>query len=294
MIFIAIYLTFIAKVRKMDFDINKINPYIRVAMRSVIPKNSRIRERTIFDYELIFIEKGEFVLRYDGRDYPCKEGQFILLRPDVPHSFEKIRCDLYQPHIHFDMFYSVNSERTPVSFKRKEEFSNSEISLLQKDIFLPFPKTPYVSFENKEKVLEIFYSVIDAPFSSLSQKGKMLSLIEMLISDNFSSLMSSAKPNYGVAHQIKDYIDAGQGYSLKLDDFEKLFSYSKYHIERQFKSNFKVNLIEYRNNKKMETALKMLKEKSVSAVSDKLGFSSIYAFSRAFKKHFGFPPSKIN
>ena len=98
--------------------------------------------------------------------------------------------------------------------------------------------------------------------------------------------------DYNVALQIKDYIDAGQGINSSLDDFEKQFSYSKFYLEREFKKLHGISLIAYRNNKKMELAAKLLKNENVTTVVEKLHFSSIYAFSRAFKKHFGLSPTE--
>ena len=40
-------------------DISSINPYIRVAMQSVLSKGKIIASRIIFDYELIYIEDGD-------------------------------------------------------------------------------------------------------------------------------------------------------------------------------------------------------------------------------------------
>ncbi len=92
-------------------------------------------------------------------------------------------------------------------------------------------------------------------------------------------------------HQLKDYIDAGQGMTHTLDDLAKQFSYSKYYLERQFKKEYGVSLMAYRNQKRMELAQQLLKSRSVSAVADTLGFTSIYVFSRAFKQFFGVSPS---
>jgi AraC-like DNA-binding protein len=41
----------------------------------------------------------------------------------------------------------------------------------------------------------------------------------------------------------------------------------------------------------MQAAERLLAKKSVSEVAEMLGFSSIYVFSRAFKKHAGHPPT---
>lgn len=276
----------------MSFNINKVNPYIRVAMHSIISADAPIKQRIIFDYELIYLEEGEFVFTYNHIPYKCKEGQFIFIRPSVPHSFTDIKGYISQPHIHFNMAYSWLSPQTPVSFKDICDLTDDEKTLIEKDIFEDYPIYPFIEFENKKRTLGIFFSVIDSPMGSLSQKAKLIELIEIIVKDNFPDCFHQKENPSDAVQQIKDYIDAGQGLSVKLENLEKQFSYSKFHLERQFKTKYGVSLMAYRNRKRMEFAKELLLEKSVSSVCDELGFTSIYVFSRAFKKHFGVPPSR--
>lgn len=276
----------------MYFNAHNINPYIRTALQSVFTKGTKIKRRVIFDYELIYIERGEFVLSYNECDYKCNEGQFLLLRPGVPHSFSGINRELSQPHIHFDIVYRKESPQIPISFKDISEFTPEELRLIHKDIFEDYPQIPFINFENKEKALKMFFEIINEPKSSLLiQKSRLIQIIDMLITDNFSNCFSAETEKYGVAQQLKDYIDAGYGMASTLTDFEKQFSYSKYYLERQFKKNYGISLIAYRNNKRLQLAEKLLKTNTVSYVSEKLGFTSIYVFSRAFKQYFGYSPT---
>ena len=55
--------------------ISEIKPYIRRTMRSVLPPFTRIRQRIIFDYELLYIESGEVTLTYNGRTFLCRAGE---------------------------------------------------------------------------------------------------------------------------------------------------------------------------------------------------------------------------
>lgn len=276
----------------MSFDINCINPYIRVAMNSALYANSVITQRVIFDYELIYLAKGKFHFIYNGCKYECFEGQFIFIRPGIPHSFHCDMGEIQQPHFHFDMCYSENSQKIPVSFKDLKDFSPYERLLINDDIFNEYPTQPFVTFKNKEKALMLFYDIINSSSSRLlSKKANLLKLTEMLIADNFPNFISQSAASYSIARQLKDYIDAGQGYQATLDDFENLFSYSKFHLEREFKKQYGVGIMAYRNNKRMDIAEKLLQTHSVSATTEKLGYSSIYVFSRAFKLHFGTSPS---
>ena len=150
-----------------------------------------------------------------------------------------------------------------------------------------------IRFADHPRALALFYEIVREPkASSLSAKGKLLSLLDLLIADNFPNCFAeSDEPAYPLAQQLKDYIDAGQGLSSQLSDLEKQFCYSKYHLERRFKQLYGVSLIAYRNQRRMQRSKELLQQHSVSVVAEKMGFGSIYAFSRAYRQYFGCSPS---
>ena len=273
-------------------DASVINPYIRVAMHSVFSAGHEIKRRIIFDYELIYIAGGEFTLNYNDVDHLCKAGQFLFLRPGVPHSFSGIKAELAQPHIHFDITHMGNSPQVPVSFKDWDALTREEKTWVRKDVFFESPKTPFVYFSDHQRALDLFYEIVGQPnASALFRKAKLTELLDLLICDNFPNVLKQESHPYPAAKQVKDYIDAGQGLTVKLDYLAKHFNYSKCYLDRCFQENYGVGIITYRNKKRMQLAIEMLKSASVTAVAENLGFSSVYAFSRAFKNHFGISPT---
>lgn len=274
-------------------DTHTLNPYIRVAQRSVLPKGHLIRKRVIFDYELIYIESGSMIINYDGQDYSCSSGQFLLLHPGVPHYIPPIGEDLSQPHIHFDIIYNAASSITPISFKDLEHFSDEELLMIQDDLLSNLSLSPFVTFTNINTAIQTFFRTIECyqKKQSLLAKSAFIELLDYLITDNFSNCFLKGK-EYNIACQIKDLIDFGQGINMSLADFEKLFAYNRYYLEKCFKKKYGISLISYRNQKKMQLACKLLEQLSVSAVAKELSFTSVYAFSRAFKNHTGESPSE--
>lgn len=274
-------------------DKSAINPYIRVATRSVLRKGAVIFRRIIFDYELIFVEDGEFTLTYDDVPYLCQKGQFILIRPGIPHSFSVPHTDLSQPHIHFDVTHAPDSRYVPVCFKDREALTREERACIREDVFRQYPRVPFVTFAEYPAAVDLFYTIVDHPKSgSLTQKGLLIQLIDRLTADNFPHVLEEpAESRYGVEEQVKAYLDAGQGTASDLSDVAKQFNYSKCHLEHRFKERYGISLMAYRNERRMQAARRLLAEKSVSEVAEELGFSSIYVFSRAFKKHVGRPPT---
>ena len=267
-----------------------INPYVRVAMRSILPAGSYIVRRVIYDYELIYLESGSFTLVYDDTAYSCQAGDIILIRPSVAHSFRIERGDISQPHIHFDITYRPQSERIPVSFKDIEDMSETERGWIHKDYFSLYPKTPFINIKNREEFLAVFYRVIAKETPSLMKKALMTELLYFIINDNFPDVLEEQESS-AVEIQLRDYIESGNGLTMSLDDLAKRFFHSKFYLERKFKKAFGKSIIEYRNQKRMERAEQLLEEHSVSSVAEALGYQSIYSFSRAYKQYYGVSPT---
>ncbi|MBQ7370227.1 MAG: AraC family transcriptional regulator [Clostridia bacterium] len=274
-------------------DISLINPYIRVAIPSVLGANSEIKTRVIYDYELIFIEQGEFTFVYDGKANDCKTGDVILIEPGVPHSFHMSNEPLRQPHIHFDITYRENSEQIPISFKDKSAMTKTEVTWIHENYFSASSRSPLLNVSDKSTFQKLFYQIITLTGNGekLLAKGYLTQLLAFLIKENFPTFFQEKK-SLSVAKQMKDFIDSKQGLTMKLDDFENMFFYDKFYLEKMFRTEYGVGLIKYRNEQRLNYAKKLLKTSSVSFVTEELGFQSIYAFSRAYKNRFGYPPSE--
>ena len=96
-----------------------------------------------------------------------------------------------------------------------------------------------------------------------------------------------------LTHDIITYIDQNIFNIKKLSDLEDVFFYNVNNLSKYFHSEMGIPLNAYFISKKMETALRLLQAgESVTQVSDKLQYSSIHAFSRAYKNYFNENPSK--
>ena len=272
-------------------NLSLINPYIRIATKSRISSGHNIARRVIYDYELIYLAEGGFTFVYNDKSYLCKAGDIIFIRPGISHSFLLDRGEISQPHIHFDITYRPQSEIIPISFKDFDKMSDAEKDWIHKDYFSEYTKSPLINIKSKIEFLEIFYDIISDNSDDITKKSMMTKLIALIIKDNFFDLLQGEKSS-NVVNQVRDYIDAGNGMEMTLDDFSKNFFYDKFYLERKFKEAFGSNLIEYRNKKRMVLAKELLKQHSVSEVSELIGYKSIYSFSRAYKSYFGYAPSK--
>ncbi|MBO5223339.1 MAG: helix-turn-helix transcriptional regulator [Clostridia bacterium] len=274
--------------------ISEINPYIRYARPSVLSENGHLSLRIIYDYEIIYIERGSLSLFYNGKNYECGAGDFILLCPGVEHSFKVGKGGVSQPHIHFDVTHTKNSERIPISFKNKDAMSEQEISDIAPNVFEGYISSPIIKVENKAEFLSAFYRVVatDNKDDDLCKKGLLIQLISAIAKNNCPDIFSSEVTQSRLASQIKEHIDSGAGLKMSLDEFASFFAYSKFYLEKIFNDEFGEGIVSYRNKKRMQTAKQMLKEHSVTYVADNAGYQSVYAFSRAYKTFYGASPTK--
>lgn len=268
-----------------------LNPYIRLATPSVLPGGLILNRRIIFDYELICVERGSFLLIYDEIEYRVTPGAVLLLRPGVPHSFYIDSEELSQPHIHFDLIYTPESPNIPISFKDIPDLTQEERRWIACDAFAAYPGGPFLKCSDREAFLSLFYHVIDSDTPPLEKKGGLTQLLSMIVADNFPRVFDGALAGYAVEAHVKNYIDAGQGWTMSLDGFAKQFSYSKFHLEKRFRRAYGVGLIAYRNQKRMELAQQLLCDHTVTETAALLGYQSIYVFSRAFALQFGISPN---
>lgn len=78
-----------------------------------------------------------------------------------------------------------------------------------------------------------------------------------------------------------------------LDDVAKISGYSKWHLQRKFKSIVGLQLATYIRGRVLTRAAVTLRisRKSIITISDELGFDSQQTFTRTFKKRFGVTPN---
>lgn len=281
-------------------NLHDISPYVRYAARSVLCAPFQIGQRVILDYELIFIESGEFLLSYDGTDYACKRGDVLLFRPGYRHTMKSLGdVSISQPHIHFDMTYDDHSENDVfISFKDLPDFSPAEQLLIRPDFFAGAEVGPILSVTDPDRLKSCLFAVIDLysqqpALYPLLVKQRMLELLELVLNDNTSVEHTAAPPERNLPQMIRSFIDYQFYNRISLNSLEKQFHYSKFYISRGFTQHVGIPVIQYYNQKRLEYAKKqILSGQCVTKIAQDLHFTSIYAFSRFFKSHTGCSPTE--
>lgn len=280
---------------------NNLSPYIRVAMDSYINTPWHLKERVIFDYELLYIKEGEIIVTIEDEEYKGMPGDIFFFRPKQRHSI--LFCSkpyVRQPHIHFDLFYQNDSAEVRVSFKPLEEMNEYEMKLFREDnTFEMGIRIPgHIRLHNPVMFEKMLFDIIKEneiklPFYEEKMKGLFIQLWIYLLRECYWKSNPKACSNLDDMIRIKSYVNHNIDREISLEQLACIANISKYHLIRLFKKTFGMSPIQYHQVVRVEKAREMIQftNLSLTEISDSLGFQSIHAFSRAFKNVDGVCPS---
>ncbi|MBE5756360.1 MAG: AraC family transcriptional regulator [Clostridiales bacterium] len=270
-------------------DIYELNPHFRLRSRSILNKGALSTPRALYDYELMYVEKGSFTLVYDNKPFFCKKGDILLISPGITHYFI-IEKEVSLPFIHFDAIKKANSREIPVSFKDIPDMTEEEKTWIHKRYFPKYDGEPFLKCGNMERFLKLFNKLTYPTYRAmLVRKAWLTELLAVLMHFNFLQFIrNNDEPS--IEYQVKNYIDSNGCYNMTLQDFADFFSYNKFYMIRKFKSTFGIGIMEYRNKVRLEKSNDLLLRFTLSNTAKLLGYTSVYSFSRAYKEYFGKAP----
>ena len=90
------------------------------------------------------------------------------------------------------------------------------------------------------------------------------------------------------------YIDTNIYSIKKLSDLSEKFSYNYSYLSDFFKRNTGNTIVNYYRTRRLYTARLLINEGllKINKISEMLNYSSVYAFSKAFKTEYGISPKK--
>lgn len=282
-------------------EFNNISPYIRLATHCHLLAPWHIGPRVIWDYELIFLKKGNFLVKVENKEFHAQAGDILFFRPLQEHEIILLDDDYcLQPHIHFDLIQDELSPQIKICFRNFNSLTDYEKTLFRPDItsqgdsVLP----SLIRLKNSSSFENMLYDIIDEfnskmPFYEMRMKGKFIALWAYLLTANYKKNNEILYGNYQELLDIKEYIAANANRSLTLDELSSKYNINKRYLLKKFKCAFRITPMHYHNALRFEKARELLQytNKSISEISTELGFTNAMVFSRAFKNFDGVPPS---
>lgn len=159
----------------------------------------------------------------------------------------------------------------------------------------PLPITP----QQAAIVSELQHCVYRGQMKQLFYESKIAELFlsqaqqaESMTSLKKSTLSSREKEQLYMA---REYVEANMLHPISLRNICQATGLNYFKLKKGFKALFGVTVFEYLSNLRMRHAHKLLTDTSspVFEVAYSLGYSDPYNFTKAFKRHFGYLPSKL-
>lgn len=230
-------------------------------------------------FELTAVTDGKGVVSANGIGIPVKKGDIYLSFPCDNHAISPDETD----PLRYD-FFSFETQ-LPVYANALEKIMSTYLAA-DKRVF-------------SDRRVMTAIAALTAEFhenGALADEmiGALLREIVILIIRNFSARISPVPTEISdrvvLCHWLMNYMDT-HIYSMKsLNELSALTSYNYSYLSTLFREHTSRTLGDYYHEKRMETAKVLLTEEgmTVSRVAELLNYSSVYAFSKAFRNKFGF------
>lgn len=233
-------------------------------------------------FELTVCTKGEGTVCTNGVPTTVKSGDIYVSFPGDLHMIES------SPNAPFEYDY--------FAFRVNGEYASKLQSVALEH------KAPSVRVFSDERISYLLASVIAEHAVSEEHSEKLIesALMQILIYilrdlGHRQSKSTAITDSEVLCYQVMAYVDS-HVYSIKnLTEVAEAVNYNYSYLSALFKKVTGNTVFDYYQNKKLETARILISErkKKIGEIAEMLGYSSVFAFSKAFKNKYGISPKSL-
>lgn len=255
---------------------------------SYLFNNNRKCTQMVRNHTLVYVYSGEFIVEEKNKKTVIGAGECIFVRRDnrinmmkQPKGDEQFRGIF--------MIFNRNSLREFYNKIDKKDLPEETIKTIPSIVKLP--QTPYIA--------SLFQSMV--PYFDTSVKPAD-ELMQLKLQEGIYSLLNIDKKFYPCLFDftepwkidILDFIDANYMYDLTVEEIANFTGRSLASFKRDFKKISTQSPQKWLIEKRLKVAHDKIRneQKKVSDVYLEVGFKNLSHFSSAFKKQFGYSPSK--
>ncbi len=224
--------------------------------------------------ELSYIISGRVHAQVDSEAYEAHAGDMIIVFPNQVHSYEPIERDQHlMVIVNPDLFPEFDKQ-----FKNSVPVSNLINSSEDNDEFIDI----------LQKINQEYLS--DKPYRDIVMRGYLLTFFAKLF---YKMEWKHERPkDYCILGTIINYCNKNFDKNLSLDILAKELYISKPYISQLINNKLNMSFNDYVNSIRISNACKLLTktDKSVTEISELVGFNTLRTFNRAFLKQKNMSP----
>ena len=232
-------------------------------------------------FELSVITDGEGLISAAGKAVPVRAGDIFLSFPAEVHSITSSE----EAPMHFDFF----------AFYTEDPILNAVLEGIVRNV-----TTPEGRRFTDNGIRPLIGAMLDeledtsAPFSE-----RLLGLLAEEAVVRLCRALDTEKAATGsggdrLAFRLMQYIDAHIVTLRGVQELGEIFGYNYSYLSSLFKRATGSTLADYFRASRWRVARLLLHEgeATITEIAEMVGYSSVYVFSRAYRAHFGVPPSR--
>lgn len=254
-------------------------------------------------FAIKYVVEGVERYKLNYKNYPIETGKYLLTNDTYEGNVEveadknvKGICINITPAIIAEVLASQRRPDTAYTdselgqFFTSSHFLENQYSDTQTQVGRLLRNLTNKVYQNElskqDVVKEFFYTISEKIIEDQIPVFKQLQAIPGI-------KPATKKDLYRRLQRGKEFIDSYFSMPLSIDTVAQEACMSEYHFFRLFKLIFGISPNQYLIRKRLEFGKNILLQDrySVSNAAIEAGFSDIYTFSKAFKKHFGVSPS---
>ncbi|OQA86879.1 MAG: HTH-type transcriptional activator RhaS [Lentisphaerae bacterium ADurb.Bin242] len=266
------------------------SPYIRQSGDSIRPKWF-LGERKLLDYLIVCIGSGKGVFSVDRKEFEVVENDLVWIPPDTLHWMRGTSEEMHCIYLHFDLLYDPGrshwnayvppgvTDLSKYSERMHPKVSDPLISQWKGKIISGVAPSIKSLFRRICHVHEKF------PWQRLCQAGLFMQMLEEILAGAVGQ-QASGEPHAALMQQALAHIQSRLDAELDVEAMAETFRMSASYLRKIFKAHFGVSPRTMHRELRIWRACEMLAYSglNVSETADRLGFSGVQNFSRAFRE----------
>ena len=259
------------------------NPFYQNNTYDLYCRDSRYKSKSLaftshlhYHIELALLKKGRTRVTVDSNVYNVEAGDIIIVFPNQIHRFETLEKE--------DFILMIVNPDIVSEFTKQFTASIPESNLI-KGGALDDDLSGLA-----QKISDSYYG--DELYKDAILRGYLLSFFGKLL--QMMTVRDTQAKEYNVLGAILNYCINNSDKPLSLDILEKDLHISKYYISHIMSNKLRMGFNDYINSLRVSNACKYLKKssRSITEISDLVGFNTLRTFNRAFVKQMGMTPSE--
>jgi AraC-like DNA-binding protein len=240
---------------------------------------------------MVLYTNGTNAFLYNGEKQLCQRGTLVLTSPGEPHAFGPlIESPLSTCEITFEWESPTGSLTLPFH----------ELLSTLTGINLPVIPVPIQMSERQTALIEGIYALLlkrlkkRDHFQAFAEQKIMFDILYFLVQEFYAVMPQTQTPETNQLQLAKWEIEQRYREHITIDELASQVCLSPSYFSRAFKSRYGISPISYQLELRIRAAQMLLKTSSrgLSDIAQLIGFSDVYAFSKAFKKIVGLSPRR--